>query len=75
MLLGGCPADEMATSPHDGSDGKESVCSAGDQVRSLGQEDPLEKEMTTHSVFVPGVSLWTEEPGRLQSMGVANSGT
>ena len=44
-------------------------------VQSLGREDPLEKEMATHSVFVPGESLWTEEPGRLQSMGVANSGT
>ena len=44
-------------------------------VQSLGREDPLEKEMATHSVFVPGESLWTEEPGRLQSTGVANSGT
>ena len=44
-------------------------------VQSLGREDPLEKEMATHSVFVPGESLWTEEPGRLQSMGVTNSGT
>ena len=38
-------------------------------VQSLGREDPLEKEMATHSVFVPGESLWTEEPGRLQSTG------
>ena len=44
-------------------------------VQSLGREDPLEKEMATHSVFVPGESLWTEEPGRLQSTGVENSGT
>ena len=44
MLLGGCPAEKMATSPHGGSDGKESVCSEETQVRSLGQEDPLEKE-------------------------------
>ena len=35
------------------------------QVRSLGGEDPLEKEMETHSWRVP----WTEEPGGLQSMG------
>ena len=32
-----------------GSDGKASVCNAGDPVRSLGREDPLEKEMATHS--------------------------
>ena len=32
-----------------GSDGKESAHSAGDQVQSLGQEDPLEKGMATHS--------------------------
>ena len=44
-------------------------------VQSFGREDPLEKEMATHSVFVPGESLWTEEPGRLQSTGVENSGT
>jgi len=37
-----------------GSDGKESACRAGDQVQSLGWEDPLEKGMTTHSVFLPG---------------------
>ena len=32
-----------------GSDGKESACNAGDQVPSLGQKDPLEKGMATHS--------------------------
>ena len=37
-------------------------------VRSLGWEDPLEEGMATHS-FLPGKSLWTEEPGGLQSMG------
>ena len=37
-------------------------------VWSLGQEDPLEKEMATTPVFLPGESPWTEEPGRLQSM-------
>ena len=39
------------------------------QVRSLGQEDPLEKEMTTHSSILARRIPWTEEPGRLQSMG------
>ena len=39
------------------------------QVRSLGQEDPLEKEMATHSSSLAWEILWTEEPGRLESMG------
>ena len=39
------------------------------RIRSLGQEDPLEKEMATHSVTVAWKIPWTEEPGRLQSMG------
>ena len=38
-------------------------------VRSLGQEDPLEKEMATHSSILAWTIPWTEEPGRLQSMG------
>ena len=41
----------------------------GIQVWSLGQEDPLEKEMATHSSILAWRILWTEEPGRLQSMG------
>ena len=39
------------------------------QVQSLGQEDLLEKEMTTHSSILAWKIPWTEEPGRLQSMG------
>ena len=39
------------------------------QVRSLGQEDPLEKEMATCSSILAWKILWTEEPGGLQSMG------
>ena len=38
-------------------------------VRSLGQEDPLEKEMATHSSILAWRIPWTEEPGGLQSMG------
>ena len=38
-------------------------------VRSLGQEDPLEKEMATHSRTLVWKIPWTEEPGRLQSTG------
>ena len=39
------------------------------RVRSLGQEDPLEKEMVTHSSILDWRIPWTEKPGRLQSMG------
>ena len=38
-------------------------------VSSLGQEDPLEKEMALHSSTIAWKIPWTEEPGRLQSMG------
>ena len=38
-------------------------------VQSLGQEDPLEKGMATHSSVLAWRIPWTEEPGRLQSMG------
>ena len=38
------------------------------QVRSLGWEDPLEKEMATHSSILAWSIPWTEEHGRLQSM-------
>ena len=38
-------------------------------VRSLGQEDPVEKEMATQSLILAWKIPWTEEPGRLQSMG------
>ena len=39
------------------------------QVRFLGREDPLEKEMAIHSNTLPWKIPWTEEPDRLQSMG------
>ena len=38
-------------------------------VQSLGQEDPLEKEMATHSSTLAWKIPWTKEPGRLQPMG------
>ena len=38
-------------------------------VRALGQEDPLEEEMATHSSILAWKTPWTEEPGRLQSTG------
>ena len=39
------------------------------RVRSLGLEDPLEKEMATHSSILAWKISWTEQPGELQSMG------
>ena len=43
------------------------------RVLSLGQEDPLEKGMATHSSILAWRVPWTEEPGRLQSMGSQKS--
>ena len=44
------------------------------QVRSLGQEDPLEKGMAIHSSILAWRTPWTEEPGELQSMGSHRAG-
>ena len=44
------------------------------QVPSLGQEDPLVKEMATHSSILVWRIPWTDEPGRLQSMGLQRVG-
>ena len=57
-----------------GSDGKESACSAGDLGSIPGWEDPLEKEMATHSRILGWKIPRTEEPGRLQSMGLQRVG-
>ena len=43
------------------------------QFQLLGQEDPLEKEMATHSTILAWEIPWTEEPGGLQSMGSQES--
>ena len=51
------------------SDSKESACNAGDLGLIPGLEDPLEKEMATHFSILAWKIPWTEEPGRLQSMG------
>ena len=51
-----------------GSDGKESVCNAGDPVLSLGQEDSLKKGMATHSSILTWRIPWTEKPDGLQFM-------
>ena len=52
-----------------GSDGKASVYNEGDLGSIPGREDPLEKEMATHSSTIAWKIPWTEEPDRLQSMG------
>ena len=44
------------------------------RVWSLGQKDPLEKEMITHSSILAWKALWTEEPGGLQSKGLQRVG-
>ena len=44
------------------------------QVKSLGWEDPLEKEMATHSRTLAWRIPWTKEPGGLQSMGLQRVG-
>ena len=46
-----------------------------DELLSLGWEDPLEKEMATHSSIPAWKSPWTEKPGGLQSMGSQESDT
>ena len=51
------------------SDGKECTAMQEAWVRSLGQEDPLEKEMAIHSNILAWEIPWTEESGGLQSMG------
>ena len=53
----------------DSSVGKESACSVGNQVESQGREDPLEKEMATHSSILAWRIPRTEEPSGLQFMG------
>ena len=50
------------------SSSKESTCNARDLGSILGWEDPLEKEMATHSRILAWRIPWTEDPGRLQSM-------
>ena len=44
------------------------------QLRSLGREFPLEKEMASHSSILAWKTPWTEEPGGLQSMGSQRAG-
>ena len=50
--------------------GKESACNAGNVGQSLGWDDPLKKEIGTHSSLLAWEIPWTEEPGGLQYEGV-----
>ena len=52
-----------------GSNGKESACNVRDMGSIPGWEDPLEKEMTTHSSILAWRVPWTEKPGGLSSWG------
>ena len=54
----------------EGSHSKESACNAGDSGSIPSQEDSPEKEMATHCSILAWEILWTEQPGRLQSMGL-----
>ena len=54
--------------------GKESAYNVGDLGSIPGWEDPLEKGMATHSSILAWEIPWTEEPGRLQSMGLQRVG-
>ena len=58
-----------------GSVVKNPLADTGLQVLSLGQEDPLEKEMATHSSTLASEMLWTEEPVRPQYIGSQKSQT
>ena len=53
-----------------GGSGRICLPMQGMRVWSLGQKDPLEKEMATHSSIIPWEIPWVEEPGRLWSMGI-----
>ena len=53
-----------------GSDGKRLSTMWETRVQALGWKDPLEKEMAIHSSTIAWKIPWTEEPGRLQSMGL-----
>ena len=64
--------DDVCVGTTQGFPGKESICQCVEtektRVQSLGQEDPLEEGMATHSSILAWEIQWTEEPGRLQSI-------
>ena len=68
VLCNRCPNYWSFSFPGD-SDGKASAYNVGDWVRSQHWKEPLEKEMTAHCNTLAWKIRWTEESGRLQSMG------
>ena len=64
LLTRGFPCGSVVTNPH----------AQQMQVRSLGQEDPLEKEMSTHSSLLAWEIPWIEGPGWLKSIGLPRGG-
>ena len=69
MLHGGFPDGSWVKNPPTIQETQEK------QVQSLGQGDPLEKKMATHASILAWEIPWTEEPGRLQSLGSQKSRT
>ena len=65
--------EQLLGFPHS-SVGKESAAVQESWVLSLGREDPVEKEMATHSRILASRIPWTEDPGRLQIHGVTRVG-
>ena len=65
----------MAQSVKNPPEMQEATCNAGDLGLFLGWEDLLEKEVATHSSILAWRIPWTEDPGRLQSMGLQESDT
>ena len=66
--------DSLALIGFPGFNAKVSACNAGTWVRTLGWEDPLEKEMETHSSILAWKIPRMEEPSRLQTMGLQRIG-
>ena len=66
---------DRVTNTHDRAAVKNSPAGAGDMSLIPGSEDPLEKEMATHSNILTWRIPWTEEPRGLQSMGSRKSQT
>ena len=67
-LVKGSPSSQLGFP--DGSMVKNPLAMQETQVQSLGQKDPLEKEMSTYFNILAWEISWTGEPGRLQSMGL-----
>ena len=70
FVIKSCTSNQLWVGSAGGSDGKNPPAKQEMQVPSLGQEDPLEKGVATHSSILAWEIPWTEEPGVLQSMGL-----